>query len=156
MGKGITDLIVIIVIAIFFIGIVTILADYLNDEIKAGFEETGVDGSSFDYSEQGIQTFNFGSLFIVIGLGIAIIGGAWYLRTNPMMAILVIVLLGLFIMISVPFSNAFNDFRSESQFADSVDKFPILIFVISNIRMFLLGIGIIIIIALFGKKYAEG
>lgn len=156
MGKGSTlDLIPIMVI-ILIVSITATIGYYLNSVVMDKFEADGMDIMPFEYAQQGVESFNYGVLFMVLGLGVGVILGAFLLRSNPILFFFSVITLAIVITLSGVTSNVYSEFTETPEMADSVDALDVVYNVMDNLPIFILGIGVLVIIALYGFGYFAG
>lgn len=156
MAKGsVVDLIYLIVF-IFIISIVVVLSHFINSEIATSMESTQLSAGPLEHTENALLNFNWGILFIFIAVGLLITYAVSRLPTNPIFFFASMIVLAVTIVLSAIMSNAYLEFTQTAGLAASVDKFNLVGLLMDNYPIFVLAIGALIIIVLYGKQQERG
>ena len=143
-----------IVLVLFAFAIITIISLFVIDK----FEEDASDMFTAEEAtyaiDQGQATLlNFDNLFvfILIGLLIATIIGAYFIQTNPIIFWISLMLLLEFLTIAAIFTNVFEEITATEELASTAANFTIINLVMGHLPLTLLVIFSIISIALYAK-----
>lgn len=141
---------IIVGILIFAFGL---LAAYtINESIIEQVEDDDIINST--YLKQGryaMEVFNSGFIFIVVGLIMALVIGAFMIQTHPVFAVASILILMFVIILGAVFSNVFYEYSTSSQMTEAASSFSSMSMVFQNLPLIVLVAGVLIMVALYGK-----
>lgn len=141
-----------IVIFIFAIGLTIIFSMYIMDKFD---EKVTFDNAVSEYAiSQGKATvLNFNELFvfIIIGLIIATMVGAFFIETNPVIFWLSFLLLLLFLFVTAILANTFETITEDSKLSETTAKFSLITLFNQHLGLVMLIIFALTAIALYAK-----
>ncbi len=94
--------------------------------------------------------FDYAFLAVVIGLSITSIIAAVRVRTSPLFFFLSIILLSIVLLVTYVAREAFT--QAQGQLAGAASNFPIMIFVMDNLLLYAIIMGVAISIGLYSTK----
>lgn len=146
-----------LIVALFAIGIVFILGYAVFGEINDFFQESDIissEGKNISDSLMGRYPTLFDNLFmfIVIGLALATIAGAFFIFAHPALFWLSVPVMAFIIWLGGLFSNIFVSITTNDQVAAAALSFPKTTFIFNNFVMFIVIFVLLIAIALFAKQ----
>ena len=144
----------ILLMLIFFIGIFAVVMAYAASLMT----DTGnpyIDASMTN-AYNGIFSFNSVAPFVVVSLGLALIGSAFMVRTQPIFFILFFVVQILFAFISIFFSQAWTGFFTDNAMSAQANLFTGWTVIMTNFPFISIFLGIIFAIAVFAKGGGNG
>jgi len=124
-----------------------------NSEDAGGSAAQGEIRNSID-----VTTGMFPYLFIMIlaSMIVLFVVSAYYIDNSVVFLVVGIIILIITLIISVPFSNFYEEFRADGQFASTNSAFLIPNLVMDNLPYFVFFIGGTFLIILYGKKGEGG
>jgi len=143
-----------IIIFLFAFGIITIISLFILNEFEAGSSDKLTSTQAIYAMNQGQATIlNFDNLFvfILIGLIIATLIGAYFIQSNPIMFWISLLLLVIFLVISAILANTFDEIMDSDKLQETAANFEIINLVMDNLPLVLLVISALIMIALWAK-----
>jgi hypothetical protein len=90
--------------------------------------------------------------FVIIGSGIGAIVLAFLIPAHPIFLPISIIALGMFVFLSVVFSNILWEFLNSAVIIDIANKFPLLVSVVQYMPYIIGVIGTILIIVMYSKS----
>lgn len=152
LDDGIYFIIVMLALAIIFV-----VGNLVVTKVNTEFQNSGsisAEGKSISGSlaDRYAGVVDGAFLTFFVGVFLAMVIGAFFIRTHPALFWLSIPILAFFVFIAAIYGNFFENFAQNSQIATSVADFTILTFVMNNYVMFIMGAIIVISIALFAKN----
>lgn len=144
-----------IVVILFIFGIVSMIMFPVFKEVNRGLNESGVPVEqlqlSVDIEDKYVNITDGIFLFILIGLSIATLIGAFMINTYPAFYPIAAFLLGIFAIVNSILSNAFSEVADAPTISDYSSQFLITNFVMNNLPVIMLVISFIIVIVLLAK-----
>jgi len=143
-----------IIIILFAMAFIIIMSFFVLNEFK---EKSGdrLDNTASQYAllqgENTLLGFDGLFVFILIGLILATIIGAYFINTNPIIFWVSIILLFIFITISGILSNVFEQVVADDVLNASAANYPAINYVMGNIPIVILVIFALTAIALWAK-----
>lgn len=101
--------------------------------------------------ETTLSVLDYGSLFIVIMLGMSTVISAFFIKTHPVFFPVSLILFLIVLMISGPLTNAFIGVAQDDRIIATSNQFPITLQTLGNIPYIILGLGAMILIGLYAK-----
>ena len=116
-------------------------------------ESTVTKTSLEDYQSKVLNRLDYilFGLFIVLTLSVIITG--WFIGGNPIFMFAYFVVVVATVILSMVFSNVWEDVSTASVFGATVANFPITNNILSNFPLYIAIIGIIGMVVMFGKPY---
>lgn len=143
-----------IILVLFAFAIITIISLYVLDRFEEGTTEMfDSDVATYAISQGQATLLNFDNLFvfILIGLLIATMVGAYFIQTNPIIFWVSLLLLLVFLTVAAIFTNVFEEITATPELASTAANFEIINLVMGHLPLTLLVIFSAISIALFAK-----
>ena len=143
-----------IILVLFAFAIITIISLYVLDRFEEGTTEMfDSDVANYAISQGQATLLNFDNLFvfILIGLLIATMVGAYFIQTNPIIFWVSLLLLLVFLTVAAIFTNVFEEITATPELASTAANFEIINLVMGHLPLTLLVIFSAISIALFAK-----
>ena len=91
-------------------------------------------------------------IFIFIGLWIIALVASFMIDTHPIFFVMSIIILICILITSVYLGNAFEEFITDASLNDAHTQFPGTFFILTNLFPIIIGIGISILLVLYGKN----
>ena len=138
-------------IAILFILMYVILSNF-NDKIQelSAVHQVGKDLSS-DLLGKYVPLFNQMFLFIVIGLGIAVLAGAWFIASHPALFWISVPILAFIIFVGAVFANIYAEITDNQEISAYADEFTFINFIFEHFVMIIMVFVLLLALVLFGK-----
>lgn len=158
MMKGSMFDIIIAGISLLVLGIGILVASVVMDSVQTSLNPL-VPAVSQDVLTQGvnaINTFNYGFVIIMFGLGIGGVIFAWLVPTHPIFIILSIMMLLISVIILPVLSNAFESFATNASMAPATANFPLMMYLMSNLPAIEIVFGILTIIVMYTRWKDSG
>jgi len=152
LDDGIYFIVIMLALSIIFV-VGNLIVTKVNTEFQASgsISEQGKSISgSLASKYAGVVDGAFLTFFV--GIFLAMVIGAWFVRTHPALFWLSIPILAFFVFIAAIYGNFFENFAQNSEVAESVAGLTIIPFIMNNYVMFIMGAIIVISIALFAKN----
>jgi hypothetical protein len=140
-----------IIIVLFAFAFVVLISSVILDEFQDATHDTNINQTYIDRGIDSVIMLDSMFLVVTIMLGIATAIMAFYIKTHPVFFAISFVLLILFTLISVFFTNTFVFIYEHDTFADVAPSFPLIEYIFKDLPLFIAVIGIIIMIALYAK-----
>ncbi len=150
MGKGTVFDIMIMAAILFLVAIGVIISHYVITQFDGAFSSSTAI-SVMNSAEVAIETFNYGFVIIMGGLGIGIILLTTLLPTNPVFIIMGIILLAIFMLVFPQLSNAYWTFTQDANMAVSAAEFPIMNHIMNALPFYMAVLGCIVLIVYYMK-----
>lgn len=129
------------------------------DELGEGSNSSIMSNKSQEFITRGDNTyvpvFTANFIFIWVGLFIATIISAFFIRSHPAFFVIAIIILGIYTWLNAVFSDVFTQLSSVSNVATTADQFSVVTFVMENFPFFMIIFGIIVAIVLYSKLSVE-
>jgi hypothetical protein len=147
--------IMMIIIVLFLVGMGVFIGSKMltaiEDQTSDINSSTYINQSYLKQGEYGLDVMNGVFIFLVVGLFIAVLIGAYMINEHPIFFIISFFLLVIMVMIGAGFSNVFESFSQTAEFSDQAGHFNIITEVMSKLPYIILIFGAIILIVMFGK-----
>lgn len=91
-------------------------------------------------------------VFVFSFLWLAVIISAFVIDTHPVFFILGVLLLGFVIFVGAVLSNTYEEIRSETEFLTFADGFPMTNFIIDNLALAIVIVGMTVMLSLYAKQ----
>jgi hypothetical protein len=151
---NIADILVAIFL-VFLFAVGMLLCIYVNDQITNSdvfqtqlTEEQRAPMTTVRTVTKGFDAF---MLVLFLGLGIVTIISAVFIRTHPVLFVLMIIMQLILIGLSTIFSNLWYAIASRSEFVSIANELPYTTLIFTNLPLFVLIISAIVAIASYGK-----
>lgn len=147
---------VLVVFILFIVGIVSVVGyivlEDINEDIQADADISATAKAEISDSTTRFPAV-FDSIFAMafILLWAVVIIASFMIDSHPIFFALTMILFIGVLIAGAMFSNAYEEFEEDSEYAAAAANFPIISFVNTHLVLFLLAIGISIGIVLFGK-----
>ncbi len=141
-----------IVGVIIFAGFVTLL---VGSEVYERILETDawptneVGNATNTAAAETLNVLDAGILFLMIGMGAALVIGAALIKTHPAFFLVSIIILGVLVVVSPAMTNAFMGFATSDALTDDATEYSLSTYAISNFPIYVVVVGVLIIIALY-------
>lgn len=140
------------VVIVFATAISVIFAHYMLGQISPNLVAAGAPQYAFDYSNQALQVFNYGIIFLTIGFGLAVVLSSFMIKSHPVFFVASLFGFVVLIFISSLFANIFDKIMLTSPLATTATTTFSKLFTFVRNMPFIIGfLWIITVIALFGK-----
>ena len=140
------------VVIIFATAISVIFAHYILGQISPGLVAAGAPQYAFDYSNQALEVFNYGIIFLTIGFGMAAVLSSFMIKSHPVFFVASMFGFVVLIFISSIFANIFDEIMLTSPMATTATTtFSKLFPFVRNIPYIMGFLWVVMVIALFGK-----
>ena len=150
MRGQILDLIMLfVIIGIIFAGLV--FGSYIYTKMEDKFPNNQVANTSKEALETTFSVFDYGIMFIMIGLGMSTVISAFFIKTHPMFFIASIMILAIVAMVSAPMTNAFMGMATSGILLSETEKYDVATSVVGNLPVIVAIIGVLVIVALYAK-----
>lgn len=152
LDDGIFFIVVMLALSIVFVA-GNVIVTKVNDDFQSGdiISPIGKEISG-GLADKYVGVVDGAFLTFFVGVFLAMVIRAFFIRTHPALFWLSIPILAFFVFIAAIYGNFFENFIQNSQIAESVGDFTILTFIMNNYVMFIMGAIIVISIALFAKN----
>ena len=152
LDDGIYFIVMFLALAIIFV-IGNLIVTEVNDHYQASsfISPVGKEITS-SLSARYVTIIDSAFLFFFVGITLAVVIGAFFIRTHPALFWLSIPILAFFVFIAGIYGNFFENFIQNTQIAESAADFVMLTFIMNNYIYFITGVIILIAIALFAKN----
>jgi len=153
MKGTVLDLAFMIVILL-AMGVTILIAYEILTDFKDNWANVTDDGPSAKILEKGkaaLGFLNHGFVIVLIALGVAIILGAFLIRTHPAFFIISFFALVLLLLVAPQFSNMFNEIASAPELVAAANQFPIMVTLMRNLPLIILLFGAAVMIVIYGK-----
>lgn len=149
-----------LVIAFFVLAVIFLFSYVIFSKINNEFQESSLisdQGKSMSSTTMGRFPGLFDNifLFIVVGFGIAIIAGVWFIPSHPALFWLSIPVLAFIIWLGALYSNIYYQIRTHELVASFASDFPITIFIFDNFVLLITMYMILLAVALYGKARVD-
>ena len=150
-----------LIVALFTIALVFILMYVILANINDRFQESsaitpGAKSISSTLTGKYVNLFDKMFLFIVIGLGFAVIAGAWFISSHPALFWISVPILAFTIWVGALFANIFKEITLNDQIATYADDFLYTVFIFDHFVIVITGFVLLLALALYAKKGAQG
>lgn len=156
MKGQVLDLIMLfIIIAVIAVSLLLGSHIYYNG-MQEKFPNSQIGNTSKTAVESTFQVFDYGLMMVMVGIGMATMISAFFIRSHPIFFIASLMILVIVIIVSAPISNALMGFATSDSISDESDRYPITVWILGNLPMIATVFGIIVIIALYAKGSGGG
>ena len=139
-------------IAIIFIMMYVIVSKF-NDNFQASsIVSSGAKSISSSLTGKYANLFDKMFLFIVIGLGFAVIAGAWFINSHPALFWISVQILAFTIWMGALFANIFTEISTHEEISAYADDFLYTTFIFKNFVIVITIFVLLIAVALYAKK----
>lgn len=142
-------IVVIIGILIFAFGL---LAAYTINESMIENSGDVINTSHLYQAKYAMDVFNPGLIFILVGLIIAMVVGAFTIQTHPVFAVASFLILIFVIILAAVFGNVFSEYVENPQMSEAAASFSTMTLVFQNLPLIILAAGVLIMVVLYGKS----
>jgi|TARA_R100001530_G_C4319241_1_gene155244 hypothetical protein len=151
VSDGIFYVVALFVIAIVFIFSAKVLND-INEKVQTS-DIINADGKEMVAASNTNFTtvMNNSFLVIFIGLIIAIIVGAYFIKVHPALYWISIPIMAFVIWLAAIYGNIFNAIITAPEFSTTADNFGIITFIFNNYVYFITGVVLLLALALYAK-----
>lgn len=156
-GQATYDMIYIL-ISIIIASFIIFIGYQMNFEITAGLNQTLTGGNSthaFESGESAFKITEYWYLFFIVGLGIASIASAYFIRTHPIFFIAILLVWTILLFIAPTLGNVYETFSTTTGFEEARTQFSIINFIAYRPHFYLLFIGALMVIALYAGSKRE-
>jgi len=149
-----------LIVGLFAIAIVWIMAfvmfDNINTELQKNSMVTG-DASTIGNFLIGkfVSIFDKSFLFVVIGLGFAVVAGAWFVPGHPALFYISIPILAFFIWMGALYANIYDVITANAQISEGASQFVFMNFIFNNYAVVVTVFVVLLAIALFAKQRTQ-
>jgi len=151
--KGNIDVIYMAIMLVVIV-LVLIVCGMIFDVVKAAniFPTGTPAGNGFAGFENGLHIMDAFPLIIVIAVGLATIGSAFLLETNPLYFVIALLTDGFVIILTSVFSNMFTGlWASSPTIASAANSFPLSVLVMQYFPIIAFGLAVLIGIGMYAK-----
>jgi len=147
-----------IIAAVFMFSIAVLTSSMILTEFQDNTKDietssgNKINQTLLDQGQTAIQALDFMIMFAVIGLTISTIIFSFFIKTHPVFFVMSVILLMVFVLISVFVTNTFVEFVSVEPFSNTINNFPLMYEILTNLPLITTVMGIIIPIALYAKS----
>lgn len=157
MGKGSISDVLVAAILLFIFALTTVIGFVVYREAAAamasGISLNTEAQSVLDSGGFALKILDYGFLFVFIGLIAAVVISGMYIDSNPVFFIFAVLVLAIYVIISVPFANAYSVFaNSTANVQYAITQYPIITFIVSNMPLIVVMIGALFFLAIYGKS----
>jgi hypothetical protein len=146
--------IIFLVIIIFVLSILIIVGLQVGETLQTGLQPH-LDNTSQDLVSDALDSYPsvFDGIFltVLIFLTIFIVVTAAMIDTHPVLFILAALLLAALLFVGAILANTFEEIMGDSALSSQAAQFPITMFIMTNLPIFIGVIGALTIIALYAK-----
>jgi len=149
MKGSVLDVFVIAVVALVLS--ITILVSYtILDRVDDAMPTAGKNATAKGL--EAVQTFDYGFIIMVGGLGLAGVIYAYLVPTNPILIVVSVVMLLAATVVTPIISNAFGTVSTNDQMSAASAQFPVMGSFMENLPVVMTVIGVIILIAMYIRR----
>lgn len=146
-------MIIMLVVFALFIIMGKVLFDSVNTEMQAGDLLTNESKENIqDINDRYVAIFDYGFLFILVGLFIFLLVSAYHLDTSPVYFILATIFFIIAFVIGGILNNVFYDFATSDAMAVTANSFTIIPYVMNNLLSILAIIAISTMVIMYAGK----
>ena len=131
--------------------VATLIAGSFIDAAPAVF-----DTYALEQAESALLIFDFGIVFLNVGMYLAAILLASRIRTNPVFALPSVLVLTISVWVSSELANIYALFGNTDPLQPVVEQFPTASLFVENFPLVTLGLGGLFIVVLFSKSVTGG
>jgi hypothetical protein len=151
ISDGIFYVVALFVIAIIFIFSAKVLND-INEKVQIGDIISGEGKQLVAASNANFTTvMNNSFLMIFVGLIIAIVVGAYFIKVHPALYWISIPIMAFVIWLAAIYGNIFQAIMTTTEFSATADNFTIITFIFNNYVYFITGVVLLLALALYAK-----
>lgn len=149
-----------LIVAFFAIALVFILmfvvVSYFNDDVQSSdlFPQVSKDISSTLVGKYA-NLFDKMYLFIVVGLGFAVLAGAWFIASHPALFWISTPILAFTIWMGALFSNIYTEIVANEQIATYALSFPSIAFIFEHFAIVITIYVLMLALALYAKPKVQ-
>lgn len=146
-----------LIVAFFTIAIVFILMFVIVSKMDDEFQKSSIvtanaKSISEDLTNKYATLFDKMFLFIVIGLGFAVIAGAWFINSHPALFWISMPILAFTIWMGALFANIYTEIKNNEQILTYANSFPYINFIFNNFVIFITVFVFLLALALYSKR----
>lgn len=152
MKGSMLDLVVIIPV-VFAVAVAVLFSSYILGEIDSQFDQVRTEtfNDTMDDAQTTLLNFDYSMIFLVVGLCVAVVIGAFMINTHPIFFFFSFLMLVIFEILSVVFSNLFGEIIKDTNMATTAANFPLISGLMENLPLFTLLFGAMIAIAMYTR-----
>lgn len=157
-GVSIDNLWVIVsffVLVIFFIGVM-LFWNGVKDLTADLWGQSSIGMDIRENAQNAVDGFDFILLMAYFALHIGVLVLTFLLRTHPVMYVAGIIIIAILCIVAAPLSNAYEDFKEDSNIVTVTADIPMTNYIIDQLPMFEVIWGFITAIVMFGLARYEG
>lgn len=156
--KGQTLLLLFVVfLGLFIFGFVSLfvhdVVNDINDDIQA---DTDAGTQTKEISQNVTSGIPYwldgGFAFLLVLLWVVLLVTAWNFDTHAVLFLVVLIILGFLIFVAASLAEAYGDFIADDDYTTFSANFPITDFFMSNMVMFIIGMGASVLIVLYSNR----
>ena len=139
-------------IPIMVITFVLLIGLVVGSLLYTEFSQTDVWNETYSGDvETTLSVLDYGTLFIVIILGMSTVISAFFIKTHPVFFPVSLILLLVVLMISGPLTNAFMGVAQDEKLVDTSNQFTVTLQTLGNLPYIILVLSAMILIGLYAK-----
>ena len=152
LTDGVYFIVVMLALAIIFI-----VGNLIVTQFNTHFQESDVISPigkqiTADLTARYVGVLDGAFLAFFVGIALAIIIGAFFIRTHPALFWLSIPILAFFVFLAAIYANFFENFIQNEQIAASAADFTMLTFIMNNYMFMVMVIIMVVAVAIFAKN----
>ena len=148
-----------ILIILFAFSVFTIIAYTVYDSWKSGTDgviDSAVANKTEAYGTTALLRMDNIFTFLLAGLGIATVVGAFMIRTHPVFFIASFLILIITILIAAILANTYTEIATDSKLSTAASQYTVIPYIMNNLPYVITILGLLIIIALYAKLKGIG
>lgn len=139
-------------VSLFVVGILIIIAYAYYSSVNDTYTPVSSTGQGILTNvNSAVLVFNYGFLFVGIGLLLGGVISAFLIDTHPVFFWISFIFLAVSLVVAPQFSNAWYTFITDNEMAVYGNNFPIVVSLLNNLPKFVLAFGILVLIAMYAK-----
>jgi len=139
-----------IIVFIFAFSVILLIGHNVSTDMELRLNETGINTSVVDVPDS-LTRFDMGVFLIFVGLCLAAIISAFFVQSHPIYFFFSIVGLIVVFTMAIIFSYMYNEIGTTPMLQASANAFPYISLIFNNLLLISVGMGFLIVIALYGK-----
>ena len=153
---GLTDGIF-LVLALFALAVIYLFSYVMFSQINTEMQNSDIISAQAKTNANSIMDryaslFDNIFLFILVGLGIAVVAGAWFIPSHPALFWFSIPVMAFIIWISGLYANIFTEIKNNAEVVTYAADMPITIFVFQNYVIIITVYILLLSLALYAKR----
>lgn len=159
--KGLVPDIIFALVILTIIAIVGMIGYQLLHEMTVQIEDmanetssAGITNRTVDVMVQSRTRFSFVDsmfMFLIVGLSIALVISAIYIRQHPAIFMIFLVVMGIMIFVNAVMSNVFAEIEGDTNLAEAADKFTVMPAIMTYFPVFMFVLAIIMGIIFYAR-----